>query len=181
MALTAKQQAFVDAYDGKTHEAAAVADISESYARQLMMDGTKRYAEPSALAVQEAIRKRNKGKNDGVIADREERQEFWSRIMRGDLTDIVVLDGVELDCRESQLMVRMKASELLGKSELDFTEKGVDANTAIVVQINGVPAPQTPVEPLKAVAGTVEPPVAKEYDSTGDDDGQDSSRANERE
>lgn len=42
------------------------------------------------------------------IANRQQRQEFWSSVM----------NDAEVD-----LSVRLRASELLGKSEADFTEK----------------------------------------------------------
>ena len=96
--FTTKQQRLIDCYAGNIKEAAEKAGLSYDYARRLV---TKSH-------ILEAIRNRQdtevRPKN---IADRQERQAFWTRIMR---------DGGE-DTRD-----RLKASDLLGKSEADFTE-----------------------------------------------------------
>ena len=55
---------------------------------------------------------------NAAIATREERQSFWTSVIR---------DGDE-DMRN-----RLKASELLGRSQTDFVER-VDATTRIVVE-----------------------------------------------
>ena len=173
MALTAKQQTFVDVHNGNTTEAAEIAGISRGYASRLMMDVAKRSTEPAALAVQTAIKERNKGKNDGLIADREERQEFWTKILRGELTDVVVLDGVELDCRESQLVIRMKASELLGKSELDFGERHLDETPqtlADIAALMGHRRRQIASKASNALEGTVDPRKAEECESKENED-----------
>lgn len=100
MKFTAKQQRFIDAYDGDMRKAAAIAGISYNYGRQLMtMEKHKHVAE--------AIKNRESGKSDERIATRKERQAFWTKVMK--------------DVEES-MKDRLKASELLGKSEADFTE-----------------------------------------------------------
>lgn len=48
---------------------------------------------------------------DNTVASRIQRQEFWTRIMNGKL------DGVNVSVAD-----RLKASELLGRSEADFTD-----------------------------------------------------------
>lgn len=58
--------------------------------------------------ISEAIKKALEEKNNALIANRRERQAFWSEIMRDE---------------DSRLADRLKASELLGKSECDFSEK----------------------------------------------------------
>jgi len=58
--------------------------------------------------VLEIIENRNKKTKDGYIADRETRQQFWSEIM---------LDA------DQDMPVRLKASEILGKSCGDFITK----------------------------------------------------------
>jgi len=100
--FTAKQQRFIDCYAGDIKKAAEKAKISYSYARKLMMaEGTKGNILEAIQDRQETeIRPKN-------IADRQERQAFWTQMMR---------DGKE-DAKD-----RLKASELLGKSEADFTE-----------------------------------------------------------
>lgn len=53
-------------------------------------------------------------KDDPLVADRIERQEFWTRIMRG--------EELENDLIPS-MKDRMKASELLGKTQGDFIDR----------------------------------------------------------
>ncbi|MHC4499086.1 MAG: terminase small subunit [Planctomycetota bacterium] len=132
--LTHKQQAFVDVYDGNTTKAAAMAGISRSYASRIMMDGAKQSSEPSALAVQTAIQERNKDNKD--IADRQERQKFWSDNMRDESADI---------------SVRLKASELLGKSELDFGERRLDETPQSLADIAALLASKRRAVPSKVM------------------------------
>lgn len=71
--------------------------------------------------IQSAIRSREEQRRAELIADRESRQIFWSAIMRD----------------ENETMVtRLKASELLAKSEGDFLEK------VAVAQMTPVAPPQ---------------------------------------
>ena len=100
--LTTKQQTFVDCYAGDIKEAAKKAEISYSYARKLMM------AEGTKGNILEAIRNRQDTEiRPKDIADRQERQAFWTEMMRD---------------TEKETKDRLNASHLLGKSEADFTE-----------------------------------------------------------
>jgi len=106
--LTAKQQAFVDAYEGNATEAAMKAGYSKNTARFI---GAENLTKPNIIA---ALHARQDKPRAQVIATREERQAFWTR----------VLLGTELEAGEPPTMAnRLKASELLGRSEADFTEK----------------------------------------------------------
>jgi len=106
--LTAKQQAFVDAYEGNATEAAIKAGYSEKNARNT---GCRMLTKANIIA---AIQSRQEKPRTQTIATREERQAFWTR----------VLLGTELEAGEPPTMAnRLKASELLGRSEADFTEK----------------------------------------------------------
>lgn len=153
--LTQKNKIFADAYAGDSNEAAKVADLTEDYGRKLVQSATSPSIIPAALAVQERIKARESTEQRPGVATRQERQEFWTKIQRGELTDIVVLDGVTLDCRESQLVVRMKASELLGKSELDFGERRVntDVSLADIAARVGSRRRVEATEPPKAIEG----------------------------
>ena len=97
--LTFKQQAFVDAYAGDIKTAAIKAGLSYDYARQLI---TKPHIS-AAIQQREATEVR-----PVVIATRLDRQEFWSNTMN---------DG------EHPIRDRLRASELLGKSEGDFIQR----------------------------------------------------------
>ncbi len=96
--FTIKQQRLMDCYAGNIKEAADKAGLSYDYARRLV---TKSH-------ILEAIRNRQDTEvRPKDIADRQERQAFWTKMMR---------DTGE-DAKD-----RLKASDLLGKSEADFTE-----------------------------------------------------------
>ncbi len=101
--LTIKQQRFVDCYDGDIQDAAKIAGLSYNYCRQLMM-------RPKIVA---RIKKRERTKTNRLIATREERQQFWTKTMNGKVSK--TLSNAD----------KMRASELLGKSEMDFVEKRV--------------------------------------------------------
>ena len=102
MAFTVKQRAFVEAYCGNATEAALQAGYSEKTARitaaKLLSKGN----------IQEALKEREDKRLASLIATREERQRFWTTLMRDE-------DRKEAD--------RLKASELLAKSEGDFLER----------------------------------------------------------
>lgn len=96
-----KQQRFIDCYDGDLEKAAKTAGISYGYARQLMVL-------PKHAHIIKAIKERELTKANKRIKTREERQEFWSDMMDND---------------DERANDRLKASELLGKSEADFVER----------------------------------------------------------
>jgi hypothetical protein len=96
--LTALQQCFVSLWDGSIKTTAEKADISYSYAREL-------HAKPY---IKQAIATRHKREYNSLIATRQQRQSFWTQVMND---------------KTLNLPDRLKASELLGKSEGDFIEK----------------------------------------------------------
>ena len=100
--MTPKQERFVAAYEGNATEAALKAGYSKKTA----------YAQGQRLLknveIADAIRQREKKNIDKVIAPRLERQSFWTATMRD--------EGAEMKDR-------LKASELLGKSEGDFLDR----------------------------------------------------------
>jgi len=97
--FTVKQQRFIDAYSGNATEAAKIAGYShpKSQGQRLLTN----------VAIFEAVKYREIRRNKPTIADRQERQEFWTEFMRRE--DITPQE-------------RFKASELLGRSEADFTD-----------------------------------------------------------
>ena len=97
--LTDKQQKFIDCYDGDIKDAAKKAGISYEYARRLVTKGH----------ILKAIRNRIDNEiRPTMIASRQERQKFWSEIMKD---------------KTQTMKDRLRASELLGKSEMDFPNK----------------------------------------------------------
>ena len=96
--LTLKQQKFVDCFDGNIKEAAEKSGLSYEYARRMVTKGH----------ILEAIKNRQDTEaRPKTIGTRQERQSFWTEVMRN---------------KAAMMRDRLKASELLGKSEADFTE-----------------------------------------------------------
>ncbi len=102
MGLTAKQQAFVEAYCGNATEAALRAGYSP---RTAAFIGAENLKKPQ---IKEAIAERNAPAASARIADRQERQSFWTHVMRDP---------------DEDMRNRLRAAELLGKSECDFAER----------------------------------------------------------
>ena len=109
--LTTKQQRFVDFFDGNATDAARKAGYKHP-----MQVGEQNLRK---LEIAKAIKSREQKRNKSTIASREERQEFWTDILRGKIA------GLD----------RLKASELLGRSEADFTDKHLVEGKSIQVTI----------------------------------------------
>ena len=104
MALSSKQQKFVDAFAGNASEAARLAGYTGSDATI----GQTAYRLLKLDEVKAAIKAREKKEARAAILTRQQRQELWTK---------VALDKAQ------KMSDRLRASELLGKSEADFTEK----------------------------------------------------------
>ena len=100
--LTAKQQAFVDAYAGNATAAAMAAGYSPKTARS---QGQRLLTNDD---IKDAIKARETQRIAPAIATRQERQEFWTSVLRDE---------------NEAMKDRLKAAELLGKSEGDFLER----------------------------------------------------------
>lgn len=101
--LSVKQRRFVEAYDGNATAAAIAAGYSPKTAR---VQGHKNITKDNIL---EAIQSRENKRLKSTILTREERQAFWSDIIRSE--------------DEKNIMAKLKASELLAKSEGDFLDR----------------------------------------------------------
>ena len=100
--MTPKQKRFIEAYQGNASQAALDAGYSSRTAYSI---GQELLKKPE---IQEAIQERERERLSVVIASREERQTFWSDTMRNP---------------EEKMSDRIRASELLGKSEGDFLDR----------------------------------------------------------
>ncbi len=100
--MTPKQKRFIECYEGNATQAAITAGYSERTARGI---GQELLTKPD---IQEAIASREEERKNALIASREKRQVFWSQIMNDP---------------EEKTADRLRASELLGKSEGDFLER----------------------------------------------------------
>lgn len=134
--LSEKHKLFVQAYAGDTAHAMRVAGYSgaDSYLEQ---KGEQLLKRPHIL---EAIKQRSKYEltTRKAIADREDRQEWWTSIMRNQDEDArPELDKfgnpMPDDYRPNiPLQQRLKASELLARSEGDFVDRlEVDSNMSL--------------------------------------------------
>jgi phage terminase small subunit len=111
--LNERQRLFVMYYAGNATDAARKAGYKGSDSTLGQM-GHALLKNPKVL---NAIRQRNDEKAKHDIATRQERQAFWTEVMRDD---------------NREMGWRLRASELLGKSEADFTEK-IDLNATLDV------------------------------------------------
>lgn len=117
--LNTKQRKFVEAFEGNATEAAKKAGYSTKSAE---VTGSRLLRNPKVYA---AIKERENKESSSRIATRQERQEFWTGTMKD--------DGAEMKDR-------LKASELLGKSEGDFLEKiqhSGSLETVVVIRQKG--------------------------------------------
>lgn len=121
--LTYRQACYVIAYEGDNASACEKIGVPPSCGEQWQTDNRMRYALKQRLLY---------GVAPQLCAGREERQAFWSALMR---------DG------KSDPKVRVRASELLGKSQADFVEPRNAAagaggsQTLQIVVHTGVPQP----------------------------------------
>lgn len=124
-------QAFVEAYDGNATKAAIAAGVPQRSAAQ---QGAKwmRMAK-----IKEAIRNRadSRQQTEQRILTREDRQRFWSQMV----TKAGVKDAD-----------RLKASELLGRSEADFTDTSrIEVAEGVMAAIARAWQPQVEPAPVK--------------------------------
>lgn len=102
--LTTRQRRFIEVYNGNATEAARIAGY-EGDDNTLGVTGHELLRNPKIKA---EIDKREEANLKSLIATREERQKFWTEVMKA---------------QEQDMKDRLRASELLGKSEADFVEK----------------------------------------------------------
>lgn len=118
--LTEKQRRFVEAHSSNGGNATAAAR-SAGY-KQPLPQGCENLKKPSIQAAIEALRQEVTSE---AIASREQRQTFWTEVMRD--------DGVEM--RD-----RLRASELLGKSQGDFIARLEHSGAGIAPVVFCVPS-----------------------------------------
>lgn len=100
--FTPRQLRFIEAYQGNAREAAEYAGYSAKTAHSAghkLLTKTK---------IRRAIQIRREEEASLTIASRQERQRFWSEVMANP---------------DEKMEHRLRAAELLGKSEADFSER----------------------------------------------------------
>lgn len=115
--LTVKQQRFIEYYQGNASEAAFKAGYSKKTAPFI---GAENLKKPKII---EMIRAREQKETAPHIATREDRQRFWADVMCGRIcTKALDKDGYQIDIPPA-MPDRLRASELLGKSNADFIDR----------------------------------------------------------
>lgn len=136
---TRQQQAFIDTYDGNAKKAAESAGISYSWARQLLAQPNIKHA----ISLREKVETRPKR-----ILTRQQRQEFWSKMVED---------------KEETSRNRLRASELLAKSEMDFGDgANVNLNVVTIADIFARTGAKRLTEPI------IDAPALPSGDLTGD-------------
>lgn len=133
LTLTEKQQKFMSAYVGNGVDAARQAGYkgSDNVLNQMARANLRN------PTIREAIQKRQDVEIEAIIASRQERQEFWTATMED---------------KDEAARDRLRASELLGRSEADFTETKVHeigASIADIINIASAPNPPDAAEVLE--------------------------------
>lgn len=134
--LNHKHRLFIEAYLGDALQAMRIAGF-EGTDKQLEKQGDDLLKQPLII---EAIRQRSLYLNSTakIIATREERQAFWTSLMRNDdphYKPEINDKGVTKPIENLPLPIRIKASELLGKSETDFVERIDMTNTLTITDL----------------------------------------------
>lgn len=129
--ITAQERLFIEAYTGDDAKAAQAAGY-QGEPTFLKRTGEALRRRPEIIL---AIKERDtySKEQQKIIADRKERQSFWTSIMRNKdpYNDTPEKDEFGID-KPIPLQTRLKASEMLGKSEADFTDKiDVSGNVTI--------------------------------------------------
>lgn len=129
--LTSKQLKFIAAYDGNGTKAARLAGYKGN--DKTLAEVAKENLRKPLIAA--AIKKRQDKECAPLIASRQERQAFWTEVFKR---------------RTVSMANRLRASELLGKSEADFTDKtevsGPDGGPQVILTLpaNGSEAEVVP-------------------------------------
>lgn len=134
MALTAKQQKFVDEYfiSGNATDAARLAGYSKKTCYSI---GNENLKKPEITA---ALREKEKEIQDKNIAKQEEVLTYLTSIMRGEQSENVLIGIGNGKQKIAEIKVsakdRIKAAELLGKRYGSWTDK-VDINSTEGIKI----------------------------------------------
>ena len=122
--ISRKERLFIDSFDGDSTQAALMAGYTGTH-YELTKIGEKLLKDP---VIQSAIVERENYLNYSkkLIASRLERQALWTSIMRNEDPHAIQQkdeNGIPLPKENIPLQTRLKATELLGKSEADFVDK----------------------------------------------------------
>ena len=147
--LTERQRRFVEEFaanGGNATKAAKAAGYAHPHVK-----GSQTLEK---VSVREAIEALRLATTNPAIATREQRQVFWSRVIRGEETYFDHKLGCEVPY---PIEARLRASELLGKSQGDFVHRREDAGRGRgalrIVQLPPKEAAQRVEELREAIVG----------------------------
>jgi phage terminase small subunit len=163
--LTARQQAFVVAFTGEAKGNATRAAVLAGYQggeRACAVMGCKLVRNANILA---AIEQANAEVKSAAIADRQERQEFYTKVLRGEEDEEVLMtvsagqamgSCVERERKQVSARDRLKAAELLAKTQGDFITKveieSADGLRGMLTQLGKLMSPAAFKELVAAIA-----------------------------
>lgn len=133
--LTEKQRRFVEAFSANGGNATKAAETAGYKKPHPQGAQTLRN-----VTVQEAIEALRKETTNTAIMTREERQAYWSRMVRGEeMIEVPNKNGDDPIKVPPDFKERLKASELLGRSQGDFIERhevtGKDGGALRIIQV----------------------------------------------
>ena len=129
-ALPPKRRAFVLAYVGEAQGNATDAARRAGYAKP-HPEGSRLLRFATVAAAVDALRT---PAEQASIASVQELREMWAAIARGEVDDVAIVSGAVAHVPAS-LAARMKASELLGKSQGAFLERVEHSGQAAAVVV----------------------------------------------
>lgn len=131
--LSNGEKKVISAYNGNAKETAELCGLAAAYVRKLL---TLYYVQDAIQAREE---KENANGKNPLIADRSERQAFWTSVMKGEPQTVELAEKLDekgkpiVDDDGKPVMVeikkvaamshRLEAAKLLGKSNADFIER----------------------------------------------------------
>ncbi len=113
--LQEKQKRFVDLWNGNADETAKQAGYKDFHSSGMVA--------LKNTTICNLIKYKRDKEAEPFIATRKERQEFWTKVTNGETKDkILNKNGEEIEIKP-KMSDRLKASELLGKSQGDFIDR----------------------------------------------------------
>lgn len=148
--FTPLQQKFIDLWDGDIKATAEKAGMNYGYARLLLTKNNKK-----SNLIKKAIKAREQTEiRPKNIMSRQDRQSFWSKVSKNE---------------EEKMTDRLRASELLGKSEADFTDKliTIDDKMGEAMKTLARKLDQLSIDELREIAFGTNSPRKKSVQQSG--------------
>ena len=126
--LQEKQKKFINFWNGNKDNTAKLAGYKAFHCAGL------RAMKNATICSCIEFQRRNEEKPE--ILNRQERQKFWSDVMTGEIKEKSVDKNGNVVEHPQKMQDRLKASDLLGKSEGDFILRVKDESAFFVIKVN---------------------------------------------